>query len=315
MNSSLNNLKICRHEINSDIYTLPGIKVVKCSDCHLVHANKEGLIDIKEVYRDYYDQETGSRFNFGVEYLVKGFRFLRALKIYAIKPDTRSILDIGSGRGWMLYFLKKYFKYEVVVGTQISVPAYEFSKEKLKLEIYNKDLLEVDWDKKFEMITLWHVLEHVNSPELYLQKIHDLLKKDGLLILEVPNFNSWTSVLTKSYWLALDLKYHVSFFTPETLIDLLKKYNFKIKSLNTFSLEQSIFTSIQSLVNFFTKTDNYFFQWLQKISFGPKILIHLALFIILFPICLIIDLVLYFSNRGEVINIVAQKNNDQLFRK
>lgn len=312
MNSaSLNNLKICLHEKCDGVFVVSNTEIVKCSSCNLVRARVigENGINKKEIYRNYYDQETGGRFNFGVEYLVKLFRFFRAVNIYMLRPKAESILDIGSGRGWMLYFLKKYFKYTTVVGTQISIPAYEFSKEKLKLEIYNHDLLDINWNKKFDIITLWHVLEHVDFPELYIQKIYVLLNKDGLLVLEVPNFNSWTSVLTKKYWLALDLKYHLTFFTPETLIDLLKKYNFKIVGFNTFSLEQSTFTSAQSLVNFFTKTNNYIFNWLQTGGFQPMIIIHLFIFLILFPICFIINFIMYYSKKGEVIHIIAQKND------
>jgi hypothetical protein len=51
-------------------------------------------------------------------------------------------------------------------------------------------------------------------------------------------------------------------------------------------------------------------KWLQEGGFNLKIMAHLGLFIILFPSCLAINLVLYFSHRGKVINIVAQKNNE-----
>lgn len=302
--------KICQHEEYKIISEMPEIKIIQCQQCHLIRAIKKNCAEPNKIYQNYYTKETGGRFNFWMEYLVKSFRMLRAVKIFFLEPQARSILDIGSGRGWTLYFLKKYFKYETAVGTQISKAAYEFSKEKLKLEIYHQDLLDINWDKNFDLIALWHVLEHVESPEAYLQKIQELLKRSGLLIIEIPNYNSWTSILTKNYWLALDLKHHLTFFTPTTLITLLKKYNFKVKKISTFSLEYSAFTSTQSLVNFLTRTDNYFFEWLKKGGFNLKIMAHLGLFAILFPICLIINLALYFSQRGEVINIVTQKNDE-----
>ncbi|PIP26598.1 MAG: hypothetical protein CO140_02425 [Candidatus Moranbacteria bacterium CG_4_9_14_3_um_filter_40_7] len=301
--------KICQHEEYEIISAMPEAKIIRCRECRLVLALKENGAKPDEIYQNFYAQENASRFNFWMEFIIKTFRFWRAVKIAWLKPKAKSILDIGSGRGWMLYFLQKYFKFKTAAGTQISQAAYEFSREKLKLEIYNQDLLSIDWNKNFDLITLWHVLEHVKSPEAYLHKIQELLKKDGLLVIEVPNYNSWTSVLTKKYWLALDLKHHLTFFTPATLTQLLQKYNFKVKSIGTFSLEYSAFTSTQSLVNLITRMDNYFFEWLQKGGFNLKIMAHLVLFSILFPICLIINLILYFSCKGEVINIVAQKND------
>jgi len=303
--------KICQHEKYEILSAMPEVNIVQCQQCQLVLALKENSAAPDKIYQNFYAQETAGRFNFWMEFIIKSFRFWRAAKIFFLKPKAHSILDVGSGRGWMLYFLKKYFKYEIAAGTQISLPAYEFSKDKLKLEIYQQDLLEIGWKKKFDIITLWHMLEHIKSPESYLQKIHELLEKDGLLVVEVPNFNSWTSVLIKNYWLALDLEHHQNFFTPATLSNLLKKYNFKIKKISTFSLEYSAFTSAQSWLNFLTRTDNYFFHWLQKGGFNLKIMAHLGLFVILFPVCLAVNLVLYFSHRGEVINIIAQKNNGQ----
>ena len=284
------------------------VKICQCDFCNLIFANKEKIQDLTKNYENYYKKETGGRFNFGIEYLVRFFRFLRALKIFFLKPRSKSIFDIGSGRGWMLYYLKRYFKYKITAGTQISENAYNFSKEKLELEIYNKDLLELELNNKFDIITLWHILEHVPDPEAYIQKIEELLDKNGLVLIEVPNFNSWTRIITKKHWLALDLKHHITFFTPNSLTKLLNKYNFKIKNANTFSLEYSAFTSAQSIVNLITDSDDYFFQWLQEGKLNFKIIFHSLLFLILFPVCFLINLALYFSKNGEIINIVAEKN-------
>jgi len=334
---------MCQHKKYKIILEARGVKIYQCDFCDLVFIKKKRL-DLDEnypasqknaphrqeekcrivqrmspntantsvlygVYKNYYKKETGGRFLFGVEYIVKAFRLARALKIFFIKPNAKSILDIGSGRGWTLYFLKKYFKYRIAVGTQISENAYKFSKEKLRLEIYDKDLLELNFSNKFDIITLWHVLEHISDPEMYLEKIHKLLDDHGLLLIEVPNFNSWARKLTKNHWLSLDIKHHLIFFTPAALVNLLNEYNFKVKSLNTFSLEYSTFTSVQSIVNLITNSDDYFFEWLQKGNFSPKIILHMLLFAILFPICFLVNLMLFFSKNGEVINIIAEKND------
>ncbi len=301
---------VCQNKNSKIVLETKGYKLYKCPSCNLIFAHKdEQKINATEIYDNYYQKETASRFGFLIELVVKMFRFVRAYKIFNLKPKAKSILDIGSGRGWMLYFLKKYFKYGKTVGTQIALNAYKFSKEKLKLEIYNKDLLELSFKKKFDIITLWHILEHVENPEKYIERIYKLLDTKGILYIEVPNFNSWASKLTGKHWLALDLKHHLVFFTPSSLISLLKKYNFNIKKIRTFSLEYSTFTSTQSLVNLITNSDSYFFEWLQNRTFSLKIIWHTLLFIVLFFPCLLINLCLYFSKSGEVLIIVAQKND------
>ncbi|MCC7160506.1 methyltransferase domain-containing protein [Candidatus Nomurabacteria bacterium] len=300
---------ICKNENLENILETKGHKLSKCLSCNIIfsHKDKQEFKNSTEIYSKYYQEEKANRFGFAVEFVVKIFRFIRACKVSLLNPKAKSVLDIGSGRGWMLYFLKKYFKYDVSIGTQISENAFKFSKEKLKLEIYNKDLLELSLNPRFDVITIWHVLEHVETVELYIEKIHELLEEEGTLIVEVPNFNSWTSILTKEYWLALDLKHHLVFFTPSSLTSLLLKYNFEIKKIRTFSLEYSTFTSTQSLVNWITGTDSYFFEWLQNKNFDPKIIWHTFLFAILFLPCFLINLCLYFSKYGEVIHIIAKK--------
>lgn len=114
--------------------------------------------------------------------------------------------------------------------------------------------------------------------------------------------------MTGNYWLGIDLDYHINFFTPESLSSLLKKYKFKIKTIRTFFLEYSIFISAQSLVSLFTKSEHIFFKLLQMRGFDWRLIYHGLLFALLAPVCFLINLVLYFSKRGEVLLVVAEKN-------
>jgi len=302
---------ICQHEKTEIALETSGHKLYRCLFCGIIfsRATEPAKGTPVEIYNDYYKPETASRFGLVLETLVKAFRFWRAQKIASLNPSARSVLDVGSGRGWTLFFLKKYFNYETAVGTQLAVNAYRFSKEKLKLEIYNQDLLEISFEKKFDIVSSLHVLEHVNEPERYLEKIREILNQRGWLFIEVPNYQAWSRRLVKRRWLALDLKHHLFFFTPASLSALLEKYGFQIKKIRTFSWEYSAFTSTQSLVNLLTGSDSYFFNWLQNRSSELKIIWHALLFIILFWPCLLINLCLYFSKSGEVITISAQKND------
>jgi len=302
---------ICKNEKFEVVLETKGYKLSRCLSCDIIFSHKEDkeVLNSKEIYNNYYKKEKANRFGFIVELMVKMFRLIRACRIFLLQPKAKSILDIGSGRGWMIYFLKNYFGYEKAIGTQISDNAYNFSKDKLNLEVYNKDLLELSFLEKFDVITLWHVLEHVENPEKYIERIHELLNSEGVLFIEVPNFDSWTRILTGKHWLALDLKHHLTFFNSFSLIYLLKKYNFKIRKIRTFSLEYSTFTSVQSLINFVTNSDSYFFEWLQNKNFNLKIIWHTFLFIILFLPCLFVNIFLWFGNKGEVLTIIAQKND------
>lgn len=299
----------CEHqnrtvEAHYDPFTLH-----RCMNCGLIWAESAAPPPAPEdLYDDFYKNEIGGRFSFGIEYVVRALRLFRALKIFTINPRAKSVLDIGSGRGFMLYYLKKYFGYEKAVGTQISRPAVEFSRRKLGLEIYDQDLLDLPVeDEKYDVVTIWHVLEHVRKPEQYIQRIFHVLKPGGNLIVEVPNYNSWTRKFTGRFWLGLDLDYHLYFFNPDTLGGMLRKHGFEIRKIHTFSFEYSTFISVQSLLSRLAGSDQVFFQWLQGKKKSRWIALHAVAFVFLAPICFLINMLLYFTRRGEVLLIVAQK--------
>jgi 2-polyprenyl-3-methyl-5-hydroxy-6-metoxy-1,4-benzoquinol methylase len=299
----------CQHRNRSQKYKYDDIAIFECGDCALVFTPlRKSQSSGKVLYSNYYKNEVPARFRFGLEYVVRLFRFFRAYKLSTIHPQAREILDIGSGRGLTLYYLKKYYRYQKTVGTQLCKKAVEYSRKTLGLTIYNKDLLRINFGKeKFDLITIWHVLEHVTEPEKYIKKISSLLRKYGKIVVEVPNYNSWTRRLTGKYWLGLDLDYHLTFFTPKTISLLVNKFKLKITKVHTFSLEYSTFISVQSLVSKITKTDQLLFKWLQTKDGNFPIVFHVFLFILLTPICLIINLLLYYSKRGEVILLIAKK--------
>jgi len=303
-------VRICNHKKHKEISCFDSIRLYECEACGIVFSNKYWAeVDARRLYEDYYKNEIGGKFNFSIECIIRIFRFFRAFKIFTLSSSAKEILDIGSGRGFMLYFLKKYYKYNKCIGTQISKNALIYSREKLELEIYDKDLLDLSIEEEsFDIITAFHVLEHVPKPEEYIEKTLKLLKSGGKVVIEVPNFNSWTRKLTNKYWLSLDLCYHIYFFTPETLLSLLKKHSFRVRTVHTFSLEYSTFISAQSIVSLITKTDHLFFNNLQTAGISFVGLCHTFLFILLTPLCFLINLALYFSKRGEVLLVVAEKS-------
>jgi SAM-dependent methyltransferase len=299
----------CSHQGYREVLRSGNQPLYRCDACGLVFNKRyNNDFDARSLYKDYYRNEIGGRFSFGIEYLIRAFRFFRAFKIFTAYPYAKSILDIGSGRGFVLYYLKKYFRFKKAVGIQISKNACEFSRNKLGLEIIENDFLDIQFgDAKFDLVTLTHVLEHVIKPERYIEKIFSILSDHGQLIIEVPNFNSWTRYLCGEYWLGLDLDYHVTFFTPDSLGNILRRYGFKIRAVRNFSLEYSSFISAQSLTSLITKTRHIFFEFIQKPSFSPMLLPQILLFFVLFPTCLLVNLLLYSSRKGEILFIKAEK--------
>ena len=80
--------------------------------------------------------------------------------------------------------------------------------------------------ENYNIISLWHVLEHVPNPSKCIEALSKFLSKEGAFVIALPNIQSYDSQLFKEEWAGLDVPRHLWHFTPKGLIDLLKKQNF-----------------------------------------------------------------------------------------
>lgn len=172
---------------------------------------------------------------------VKNYSIRKKYKnILQLKKDTKNLLDIGSGTGDFLSAAKQYNISSL--GTEPNEHARKLSKEKGNTVVENLDQLS---NKEFDVITLWHVLEHVYDPKAYLQKINELLNQDGLLLIAVPNYKSYDSNYYKSNWAAFDVPRHLWHFSRTGMKNLLEEQDFKIIKYNSMPFD-SFYVSLLS---------------------------------------------------------------------
>lgn len=151
-----------------------------------------------------------------IKFIVRGTR---------IKKDSK-LLDVGSGTGQFLYEMK-----ELGMKTYGIEPG-DFNEKEVKryeLNIEKKDLIKYKNKKEFfDIITMNHVLEHVNNPQEVIKKISLLSKKQGILIIGIPNSNSLAYKLFRKNWHQLDVPRHLFDYSDKNIKILLEKNGFKI---------------------------------------------------------------------------------------
>lgn len=129
------------------------------------------------------------------------------------------VLDIGCGTGEFLLEMKQH-GWEVK-GLEIDKKASEFAEKEYGLEVLNRDLNDLrPLENPFEVITMWHVLEHLHQPLNALKNIKDMLKDDGILVIAAPNIASFDAKFYRNNWIALDAPRHLQHFEPESLTSL-----------------------------------------------------------------------------------------------
>lgn len=132
--------------------------------------------------------------------------------ILSLKKNAQSILDIGAGTGDFLNFVSPVFT--SVIGVEPNQKARELACQKgVLLEESLNDIKE----KSFDVITMWHVLEHMPNLEETIQEIETLLKPNGILLIAVPNFNSFDAAHYKNYWAAFDVPRHLWHFSKTSM--------------------------------------------------------------------------------------------------
>lgn len=137
-----------------------------------------------------------------------------------------TLLDVGSGTGYFAAAMKNA-GWEVT-GLEPDEGAREVAKEQHSLTLLPSAELFNLPGNKFDVITLWHVLEHVHDVKKYISTFKKLLADNGRLFIAVPNYKSHDAKIYKEHWAAYDVPRHLYHFTPDTMKYLMHEAGLKI---------------------------------------------------------------------------------------
>lgn len=209
--------------------------VSRCKSCGVVFLKdvKVNGSYYKKYYElGYYDQASvkkGSLLDKFLDYISK-FSIQRKEKLirdYTIVKKKRiSILDVGCGSGNFLFNLdeSRFDRF----GTEINQEGFEIS-QKRGLHVFFGDLDKINFGKKkFDVASLWQVLEHVKEPKKLMGNINRILLPGGIVIFQVPNTDGLGFKIGKKDWFHLDSPRHLILYNPQSVSALCATTGFKI---------------------------------------------------------------------------------------
>lgn len=138
---------------------------------------------------------------------------------------TGQILDYGCGTGAFLSVMKK--RGWEVTGIEPDPGARSIAQAQYQIVPMDPSSIGLLKDRYFDVITLWHVLEHVHDLHNALAHLRRMLKKDGKIFIAVPNHSSLDAVHYGPAWAAWDVPRHLYHFSPESMQFLLEKAGFR----------------------------------------------------------------------------------------
>ena len=149
--------------------------------------------------------------------------------INSLTPSSKYLLDIGCGTGDFLKVAKA--NNWNVSGLEPNDLARSIANKKTNGVVLNIDEISKLDKERFDVITLWHVLEHLPNLEDQLVTFKKLLKPNGTLIIAVPNYKSFDAKFYKSYWAAYDVPRHLWHFNKESISKLFYKVDLKVVTI------------------------------------------------------------------------------------
>jgi len=157
---------------------------------------------------------------------VRKYTLLKKLQLISSYYKTGKILDIGCGTGEFLNTCKNA-KWETF-GIEPDDDARNMAINMYGLTVLPEASLKNFPDETFDVISMWHVLEHVPKLNERVEELRRLLKPNGIIIIAVPNCNSLDAKIYKENWAAYDVPRHLYHFTPKDIDALFSKYNMKV---------------------------------------------------------------------------------------
>lgn len=211
-------------------FTKEEFSIVKCNKCNFVYTNPvpapEKLPSYYET-EEYLSHQTEEKSLLGRVYqTIRGINIKRKYHLIETYKASGKVLEIGTGTGELLVrFKQNGWK---TFGIEPNNKARYFANQQYGLDVHTEEQLDTFPSQSFDVIMLWHVLEHVFDLQKRMKQIKRLLKETGFVFIAVPNINSPDFAKYGKYWAGLDLPRHLYHFNEQSVRKLLQNHALKL---------------------------------------------------------------------------------------
>ena len=221
--------------LKDEFLTKEDFHICECLNCGLLYTmprpdkEKIGAYYKSEAY--YSHQENKKGFIPKVYERVKTINLKYKYRLATSGMQPGKLLDIGCGVGDFLHTAEMH-GWECI-GVEPSEDAKAIAQKRMKGMIITSEELESFSDGAFDVITMWHVLEHVDDLKWQVAQLQRLVKPSGRVVIAVPNYKSYDGQYYEEHWAAYDVPRHLNHFNQITLSKI-----FKTSGLELFKMDK-----------------------------------------------------------------------------
>lgn len=200
--------------------------LTRCNNCTLIATNPRPELKDLDNYYDFEDYISHSQTKKGL--INKCYHIIKAIntnrKVKLLGKQKGSVLEIGSGTGYLLNKCRK--KGWETVGVEHNMKARENANRFNDIELISS--IDEVKENSFERIMMWHVLEHIADINEVFKSIKKMLKKEGKLIIAIPNPRANEIKKYKENWAAFDVPRHLYHFEKQCIETIAERHDFEI---------------------------------------------------------------------------------------
>ena len=238
-----------------------------------------------------------------------GHTFNNAFRLRELRGlEAGRLLDVGSGRGRFLAAARGAGWDSVGIEFEAGLAA--LSRQRYGVDVVVGDASSAPVEGRFDVVTMWHVLEHLPHPLSALERAADLLVPGGRLIVSVPNNDSWQARLGGDDWLHLDVPRHIFHFTPGSLSRLVERAGFQVERVGYLYPEMEVLGVLQTVLNRLGTDPDLLYRFAKRdrtVGLGPPVLSSVALASALAPVALSAAVVAPLLRSGASMQLVATR--------
>jgi SAM-dependent methyltransferase len=236
-----------------------------------------------------------------------GHEFNNAFRLRELRGLRRGrLLDIGSGRGRFLAAASAAGW--DAMGIEFEPGLARMATDRYGVEVVVGDAVSAAIEGPFDVVTMWHVLEHLPDPLAAVERARELLGPEGRLIISVPNNDSWQARFGGDDWLHLDIPRHIYHFTPDSLTRLVGRAGLQVDRIGHLYPEMEILGVLQTTLNRCGLDPDLLYRFAKRdrtVGLGPNVLLSLGVAATLLPVALAAAVLAPLARSGASMQLVA----------